>query len=690
MDQRSKTNTHPGFWGKLFPKRIPRQRIYRAFPELDAFNDGQCQDFLQRATATRARWLARWAACLMASAVVAMAVLFGMVWWIDIQNRSGGWGTMLLLELGFLVAVLVGAALPVFTAILLRDLLLRRRIEQVIRSSGACGECGYKILGIATDADFRVTCPECGHRTLVDPAVIALITGQGFDLQRPVRSTTAHRERAMLKVALWIGGLITLLIVVCLVSIWGAWQVARSDHKALLALQRARREVAGTAWLAGGAIRTPAERMAGAINAAVSRGETLIEPVFAANRNKDAFWHLVSSADIDTLLLVLPMTQSELVTYLGSSATTAEVESFSTQLCLVLDQGQFMSVLDPLADRKAGPDHGTERTPADSTNLYLGPKIHFVASAATFLTRLSQQRRDGELALRSLAARVELERLRFAEPEGWRGTTAYRQKNLIYDFAYFASIASSPAELDALSSIVDRFEQDADPKLAVELATVDLTDLYIMNATGEPYNGQIVDWFRGVLKTGSVYAELPDSTSVRQLAGDVRRLTLDWVDQPRATRGEPVSPPIPPRLGGVGRFTSMLQDWVKLIAQRREALSPVRVCLAARRFTLRTGSPPETLKSLVPSELPALPPLANSNTFYLYRRVDPATDPFGRAFILTIGRRLPSTGPNATPAESTPEDDQAQSQPPPGKVIGADELNYPSTQPRRPINGGSK
>lgn len=691
MDQRNKTNTHPGFWGKLFPKRIPRHRIYRAFPELDAFNDGQCQDFLQRATATRARWLARWAACLMASAVVAMAVLFGMVWWIDIQNRSGGWGTMLLLELGFLVAVLVGAALPVFTAILLRDLLLRRRIEQVIRSSGACGECGYKILGIAADTDFRVTCPECGHKTLVEPAVVALIAGQGYDLQRPVRSATAQRERAMLKVALWTGGLIASLVLVCLLSIWAAWQVARSDYQALLALKRERRAVIGTARASGDTIRTPAEQLARAIEAATSRCESLMDPIFIANRKSETFSRLVSSADIDTLLMVLPMAENELVSVLGSSATTLEVATLSDALASELNKGQFLAVLEPLDRRSEGDDTHPLPAPNDSTISHLATRLNLLSSATTLLTRVAQRQGDGDLSLRSLAARVELERLRFEEPGGWRGMTAFRQQNLIYDMAYFASVAKTTAELDALVSIVDRFEMDADPKLAVELGTVDLLDLYTDGAEGEPYYGQITEWFRGVIKTGSVYAELPDSSSVRQLAADWQKLTQSWVDQPRASRGEPVSPPIPRRLGGVGRFTCMLQDWVKLVGQRRELLSGVRVCIAARRMMLRTGSPPETLEALVPSELPALPPLAKPNAFYVYQLVDPATDPFGRAFILTEARRLPlSSAATVNLTESASDDGASPAQPPAGKVIGQDEMNHPSTQPRVPQAGGGK
>ena len=74
-------------------------------------------------------------------------------------------------------ATILNASLPVFSAVLLRDWMLRRLVRRVIGTRGVCRGCGYRLLGLAVSASCQVRCPECGDDSDVDPSLGELPVG---------------------------------------------------------------------------------------------------------------------------------------------------------------------------------------------------------------------------------------------------------------------------------------------------------------------------------------------------------------------------------------------------------------------------------------------------------------------------------------------------------------------------------
>ncbi len=153
--------------------RLPGTKIWRAFPELDRFSDQQGKAFIKAATS--AFWpvhvlrgcLYLVLSCIMLAGVIASAAL--SEWLMDGSHIP--YTVRSIITVSFAVCV----ALPAFSVVLLfRDLLLRRRIRKVIQSQGVCQHCGYILLGMRVPSDLKLTCPECGDVTTVNPALDTL------------------------------------------------------------------------------------------------------------------------------------------------------------------------------------------------------------------------------------------------------------------------------------------------------------------------------------------------------------------------------------------------------------------------------------------------------------------------------------------------------------------------------------
>jgi DNA-directed RNA polymerase subunit RPC12/RpoP len=144
--------------------RIPREKIYRAFPELDPFSDQECERFvLQVKTQKRiGPWpAAAFIAVFLFLALVVYPALGFAALNIRIRIRSDQFRT---LTAAALLALLFG--LPFLAALLTRDRRLRRAIEDRINSA-RCSRCRHSLLGLPLldedDPDPSVRCPECGQ-----------------------------------------------------------------------------------------------------------------------------------------------------------------------------------------------------------------------------------------------------------------------------------------------------------------------------------------------------------------------------------------------------------------------------------------------------------------------------------------------------------------------------------------------
>ncbi len=135
--------------------RLPLSKIYRAFPELDRFDDALCKVFVKRAREAK-KVSGRVFAVLVLPVYFLLAYfLFFILVWID------GW--VALPDTPLFIA-LVMASIPLMPAVILlifRDVWLRWALRSQVGSTNCL--CGYSLLGL-TLVDNAVQCPECGER----------------------------------------------------------------------------------------------------------------------------------------------------------------------------------------------------------------------------------------------------------------------------------------------------------------------------------------------------------------------------------------------------------------------------------------------------------------------------------------------------------------------------------------------
>lgn len=136
--------------------RLPLSKVYRAFPELDRFDDARCQAYVTTAI-RRHRVLA---VLLYVAMVVMPFVAWPVIWYNFLRGfsfiRFFGSDGRVLFELlsGVMCALLLG--------LVTRDLFLRSIVRKQL-NRGICQSCEYQLLGLPVKAG-AVTCPECGKR----------------------------------------------------------------------------------------------------------------------------------------------------------------------------------------------------------------------------------------------------------------------------------------------------------------------------------------------------------------------------------------------------------------------------------------------------------------------------------------------------------------------------------------------
>ena len=158
--------------------RIPRRKIYRAFPEMDQFTDEQCVCFL-RMIRVRRFWIflasvVAWVLAFIAAVIVFSRIVgpifnsAGVRRLLDVVmiNLPGVgdlyWGDLLFTCL----AVFLNVGVPTMLAVLTRDWFLHRALGRHIQGA-RCPGCKQSLIGLPIleeDEDVpSVRCPECGR-----------------------------------------------------------------------------------------------------------------------------------------------------------------------------------------------------------------------------------------------------------------------------------------------------------------------------------------------------------------------------------------------------------------------------------------------------------------------------------------------------------------------------------------------
>lgn len=144
--------------------RLPKFKVYRAFPELDPFPDSACEKFVVQAK--RRRWVSRMLLGLACGAVVAVVGPLTMVLvWAGILNGMKFLGCPPeSVEAAWMwaagVVMLLGFGASFIAAMSMRDAWLRWAIKGLLTRT-SCAGCNYSLLGLLV-TDGHIQCPECG------------------------------------------------------------------------------------------------------------------------------------------------------------------------------------------------------------------------------------------------------------------------------------------------------------------------------------------------------------------------------------------------------------------------------------------------------------------------------------------------------------------------------------------------
>lgn len=140
--------------------RIPLSKAYRAFPELDSFDDATCERYVKVANqqfgASKSGWIALGLAIAFFGSCVGSLLVSNVCDWAEDSTRSWRFDPSFIAGGVFLLVVLFVAFTPV---LLLRDRWLKRAILEKLRMA-RCPTCSYSLLGL-TVKDGAVMCPEC-------------------------------------------------------------------------------------------------------------------------------------------------------------------------------------------------------------------------------------------------------------------------------------------------------------------------------------------------------------------------------------------------------------------------------------------------------------------------------------------------------------------------------------------------
>ncbi len=144
--------------------RIPLGKVYRAFKELDQFDDQQCEWYIRRA-----KWKHIVSMILVGIVAVGAVLLFIVLalliegWLLtSVQNTAFAMSfqSSVMSVVAALAGVLVPVAIGLVIGLMIRDVWLRWAVRKELAQT-RCLRCDYQLIGLPVHSGV-VRCPECG------------------------------------------------------------------------------------------------------------------------------------------------------------------------------------------------------------------------------------------------------------------------------------------------------------------------------------------------------------------------------------------------------------------------------------------------------------------------------------------------------------------------------------------------
>jgi len=156
--------------------RLLTTKIYRAYPELDQYDDDVCKRYIKRANRLQNQWKL-WGFQL-------ISIPFALLLWVSITGLAQViffFGEAervdkfahLVQNPTLLIFTLIQWSgyifVPAILCLLIRDIWLHRCIRKQL-TGVQCPSCGYSLIGLTLLTDTNhpsISCPECGSRTVL-------------------------------------------------------------------------------------------------------------------------------------------------------------------------------------------------------------------------------------------------------------------------------------------------------------------------------------------------------------------------------------------------------------------------------------------------------------------------------------------------------------------------------------------
>lgn len=158
--------------------RLVSRKIWRAFPELDSYDDVTCLRYIKQGRKTKPRVTSIFFyvfAIVVALVLWSIFLFFAFMVYDGIDGKVLNGNAGVWVHLGLMIVLLGGVWMPTIALLLTRDKLLHDRLIERIEGV-RCFDCAYTLIGLEPyerDGKRGVRCPECGTAHDFKPGLLA-------------------------------------------------------------------------------------------------------------------------------------------------------------------------------------------------------------------------------------------------------------------------------------------------------------------------------------------------------------------------------------------------------------------------------------------------------------------------------------------------------------------------------------
>jgi Zn ribbon nucleic-acid-binding protein len=145
--------------------RLLSSKIYRAYPELDEFDDETCKRYMRRVWDEESAnsygivllFVVPLSLLIWLGIIIAASAIFDLSVFPEMSDA------LTLMQVGFV-------GMPIIMIMLSRDLWVSKQLRKQINGAN-CKACGYSLVGLTIKSEGTadsVTCPECGTNYTLD------------------------------------------------------------------------------------------------------------------------------------------------------------------------------------------------------------------------------------------------------------------------------------------------------------------------------------------------------------------------------------------------------------------------------------------------------------------------------------------------------------------------------------------